>query len=631
MLLGVVMIYLSIQSKHDVLDQKIASTAESISTLFNSSVIFFSAYYGDEAHFENLMSSIAEKEHVVSLHATVTNENGKARFDIFNPVYGDTLERNEKKLIHTAPLVFSMEENPFQSDQSGLEDPRVTSNYGITINVLYSNYFLEEAFLGDVYKDILLFLFLYIGLALSMFYLFTRSLNKLVVQVERVIPGMLSTNSEVDPLPCATPIREINRLNIMSNRLYSEILRYQRESYTRIDLHESVSHDLNGPLNQCISRLRWVSSEMGNVSAVKDKLSQAVMEVKVQLEFLQMKSNSVMKVRSLQKGSIKLNPIWVSLNELKDDVEFVYRPMADEKQISLSVTVEGNVSIYQDKSMLSILLSNAVENAVKYTDEGHVHVELQASNSEFRFQVTDTGCGLTEDQIALLKTDPRRLKSATVSKAIPGWGVGMVTIKEVCKLQEGQYEIASPGLKGTTFTYRQKTDIKTIKTFNSSPDLKEKFDGSVKALITDDESSYFKDCKNYLDLDNAECVDGFYFSPLFEGVAWYFFDPLEQPLDELFKNTDWDIAMVDYHLYQSGERTGYSEIVRLKNEGVIDDSMIIWMLTNMQIEDLFRKYPNYKKVVDRIVSKSEAADVFRDVIRFYNDAMKASGRKNKRD
>ena len=89
--------------------------------------------------------------------------------------------------------------------------------------------------------------------------------------------------------------------------------------------------------------------------------------------------------------------------------------------------------------------------------------------------------------------------------------------------------------------------------------------------------------------------------------------------------------MVDYHLYQSGERTGYSEIVRLKNEGVIDDSMIIWMLTNMQIEDLFRKYPNYKKVVDRIVSKSEAADVFRDVIRFYNDAMKASGRKNKRD
>ena len=110
----------------------------------------------------------------------------------------------------------------------------------------------------------------------------------------------------------------------------------------------------------------------------------------------------------------------------------IYEPIAENKNIALHVAVRHRRSVRGDQDLLIEAVANLVDNAIKFTPEGgQVTIELLQENNETIVRVTDTGCGISEQE---RETVLRRFYRSDKIRNTPGVGLGLSLVAAIVKL-----------------------------------------------------------------------------------------------------------------------------------------------------------------------------------------------------
>jgi signal transduction histidine kinase len=135
----------------------------------------------------------------------------------------------------------------------------------------------------------------------------------------------------------------------------------------------------------------------------------------------------------------------VALDDLLREVCDIYEPIAEDKQIGLSVAIGTRLDVRGDRDLLFEAIVNLVDNAVKFTPEGgKVNIELARGDNAAVVRVTDTGPGISQQETEAVL---RRFYRSDKMRNTPGVGLGLNLVAAIVKLHGFQLVI-HPGPGG---------------------------------------------------------------------------------------------------------------------------------------------------------------------------------------
>jgi two-component system, sensor histidine kinase and response regulator len=156
----------------------------------------------------------------------------------------------------------------------------------------------------------------------------------------------------------------------------------------------------------------------------------------------------------------------VEVGAVADQIVTEFAERANDKGLTLTAQCEG-VSVLGHRDMLLVILRNLVGNAVKFTlPGGFIRIAAMADENKGEVSISDTGVGMSPDQIAgLFKVDRRLSTIGTAGE--PGSGLGLLLCRDLVELQNGRLTLYSTASEGTTFRFAL-TSASQIETWPSA-------------------------------------------------------------------------------------------------------------------------------------------------------------------
>lgn len=161
---------------------------------------------------------------------------------------------------------------------------------------------------------------------------------------------------------------------------------------------------------------------------------------------------SILGLTALENNSLTRNNDWIDVRKMFADLEKHFAIKCRSKQLSFSCLSNKNPVIhyiYCDYDLLSAIISNAVDNAVKYTEHGFIKVsyEIDKSNTLI-ITVHDSGIGLSKEEIKNLSINSNPIHTS-IRRTRDGWGIGFVTMNKFVEFLGGSITIDSKRGFGT--------------------------------------------------------------------------------------------------------------------------------------------------------------------------------------
>jgi signal transduction histidine kinase len=214
----------------------------------------------------------------------------------------------------------------------------------------------------------------------------------------------------------------------------------------------NMSHELRTPLNAVIGY-----SEMIEEEAVETGLERFVPDLrKIRAAGRHLLSliNSVLDLSKVEAGKMELHPETFDVAWMVEEVAGTAHPLAQKNGNRLDVRCPPDAgSLHTDAVKLRQVLLNLLSNACKFTEAGTVTLAVDRSPEWIRFQVRDTGIGMTDEQQARLFAAFSQADSA-VARRYGGTGLGLAISRRFCQLMGGDVTVESAPGRGTTFTAR---------------------------------------------------------------------------------------------------------------------------------------------------------------------------------
>lgn len=207
----------------------------------------------------------------------------------------------------------------------------------------------------------------------------------------------------------------------------------------------AVSHDVKTPLSSMMGYMEiWDSEEID-----ADKKRQLQSARSSGQHILNMLTN-LLEFSRLQQKSAEPNYSSFDLIELTEDIIRMFMPFTNDKSITLTFDNQASAPLYveSDQTLLKQILSNVVSNAVKYTIEGGITIQLQDKGSII-FTITDSGIGMDTAELPEIFKPFSRMQSPL---QVEGSGFGMYVTKGLVDLLEGNIDVTSEKGKGTRVT-----------------------------------------------------------------------------------------------------------------------------------------------------------------------------------
>jgi CheY-like chemotaxis protein len=201
--------------------------------------------------------------------------------------------------------------------------------------------------------------------------------------------------------------------------------------------------------------------------------------------------NDILDFSKIEAGKLTIENIDFNLKTLINEVVDLVKFKADEKGLNFKVTLEDNIqlSLHGDNLRISQVLINLINNAIKFTDHGYVHLNIYSKDSEFTFEIIDSGIGMNEEQQTNL-FQPFSQADGSTTRKYGGTGLGLSISKQLIDLMGGSIWCESTLQKGSKFIFTltlAKANIPIqIKQDNHRYDFKSiKFENSKILLVED--------------------------------------------------------------------------------------------------------------------------------------------------
>lgn len=258
----------------------------------------------------------------------------------------------------------------------------------------------------------------------------------------------------------------------------------QQAGLAKDEFLATVSHEIRTPLNGILPLL-----DLMRGSELNEEQRAHMSTILSSSRHLLTIIDSMLDYSKMQAGKLELETVGFNLNELVDSVTKLLGQSAARKNVALKSHIDTGVraAVRGDPVRLRQILTNLVSNAVKFTEDGMVQINVTTRSESvaeyrLRFSIKDTGVGIDEDTIEKL-FQPFTQADASVTRNFGGSGMGLVICKQMVELMGGDIGVVSKKNKGSEFWF----EIPLKKAVGDIAPEARKLAGVRMLMVTNDE------------------------------------------------------------------------------------------------------------------------------------------------
>ncbi|MFO7997825.1 MAG: response regulator [Bacteroidales bacterium] len=222
----------------------------------------------------------------------------------------------------------------------------------------------------------------------------------------------------------------------------------EQASKAKSDFLANLSHEIRNPMNAIIGMANTLLK-----TPVDEKQKTFLNSILFSSRNLLGILNDILDYSRIEAKKVTLTYSSFRLRDMLDDTVNAFRPMAADKGITLNVQIQKEIpeEIYGDEQKINQILSNLLNNAIKFTPEGRVSLNIEMKEKPapvLRFSVHDTGIGVKQEDIPHLFDSFRQLDISS-RKEYQGTGLGLSIVKSLVELMHGSASFESEFGKGS--------------------------------------------------------------------------------------------------------------------------------------------------------------------------------------
>lgn len=244
---------------------------------------------------------------------------------------------------------------------------------------------------------------------------------------------------------------------IFNSRLYEQTreqaIELEKSNKIKDEFLGVMSHELRTPINIIMNYTEVL--RMGAFGEITPEQLKGTEKIRSQAGHLLTLINGILEITKLESGTATAQTEPFSLGEFLSDCQSDYQTQTD-KPVILRWSFSRDLPIVvSDRIRLKQILTNLVNNAVKFTDEGEIEISarLIGNGTAFELSVADTGPGIPEDRLARIFEKFHQVDGAT-TRNFSGAGLGLYIVKTFVDLLGGTVDVTSKLGEGSVFTVR---------------------------------------------------------------------------------------------------------------------------------------------------------------------------------
>ena len=219
-----------------------------------------------------------------------------------------------------------------------------------------------------------------------------------------------------------------------------------------------VSHEIRTPMNGILGMVQLLqetslTKNQHNYTDIINKSGESMMSL----------LNDILDFEKIEHGGMELEIVDFDIRGLANDITVLMSGHALQKNIKLTSEIDGNVPkrLMGDPTRLRQVLLNLVNNALKFTENGHVTIEIKCSGTKenplINFAIKDSGIGISKEGIAKLFTPFKQAETST-SRKYGGTGLGLAISSKLIEAMGAEIKVESQQGIGSTFMFDIRLD-----------------------------------------------------------------------------------------------------------------------------------------------------------------------------
>ena len=230
----------------------------------------------------------------------------------------------------------------------------------------------------------------------------------------------------------------------------------QELNQERLRFYTNITHELRTPLTLILGPLEDMQKDTALPAKQTQKLSVIHQSALRLLNLI----NQILEFRKTETQNKKLCVCKGDISPLIREIGLKYKELNQKPNINFQIKTEKEgMSLFFDKEIVTIILDNLISNAIKYTEQGQITLELYRTMrnevSYVEIKVSDTGYGISAEALPHILD---RYYQESGKHQASGTGIGLALVKNLVELHEGEIRVESTKDEGSTFYVSFLTD-----------------------------------------------------------------------------------------------------------------------------------------------------------------------------
>lgn len=302
-----------------------------------------------------------------------------------------------------------------------------------------------ELGISTIFREVLMPLLISVAFAFALAFVLSRYIVRPVKDIS--IGATELSRGNLDWRVKPTTNDEIGELAASFNKMAEEL---KIQDGLRNTFIANVSHELRTPLASVQGFIQGMLDRAIEESD-RDKYLEIVL---AETKRMNMLISDLLSLAKIESGKFPMEYSEFDINELLRRCILMFEQRIEEKNLEVSLGIgENKLYVWADEDRISQVITNLVDNAVKFTlDGGKISVWTRLEGNKVHINISDTGVGIpAEDQPFIFERFFKVDKSH--SKATPGTGIGLSIVKRIIAQHGEKISFESEEGKGTTFTF----------------------------------------------------------------------------------------------------------------------------------------------------------------------------------